>query len=49
MGTDGTMNGFLTNDFSRTGRAGKVIDGGKGKELGASITINLGHNNRDRN
>jgi hypothetical protein len=48
MGTDGTMNGFLTNNFNRTGRAGKVIDIGKGKEPGESRTINPGHNNRDR-
>ena len=43
------MNGFLTNDFNRTGRAGKMIDIGKGKELGASRAINLDRNNRDRN
>ena len=48
-GTGGTMNGFLTNGFSGTGRAGKIIDVGKGKELGASRAINLDHNNRDRN
>ncbi|WP_148202482.1 hypothetical protein [Syntrophus aciditrophicus] len=36
------MNGFLTNDFSRTGRAGRVIDIGKGKEAGVSRAINLG-------
>jgi hypothetical protein len=51
IGTDtgGTMNGFLTNDVDRTGRAGIIIDIGKGKELGASRAINLDHNNRDRN
>ena len=49
MGTGGTMNGFLTHDFNRTGRAGIMIDIGKGKELGASGAINLDHNNRDRN
>ena len=43
------MNGFLTNDFNRTGRAGKMIDIGKDEELGASRAINLDHNNRDRN
>ena len=43
------MNGFLTNDFNRTGRAGKIIDIGKGKERGASRTINLDRNHRDRN
>ena len=48
-GTGGTINEFLTNDFNGTGRAGKIIDVGKGRELGAFRTINLGHNNRDRN
>ena len=48
-GTGGTMNGFLTNDFNRTGAVGKRTDTGKGKKLGASRTINLDHNNRDRN
>ena len=48
-GTGGIMNGFLTNNFNGTGRAGKMIDVGKGKELGASRTINLDHNNRYRN
>jgi hypothetical protein len=43
------MNGFLTNDFNRAGRAGKMIDVGKGEELGASRAINLDHKNRDRN
>ena len=43
------MNGFLTSDFNRTGRAGKVIDIGKSRELGASRAINLAHNNSDRN
>jgi hypothetical protein len=43
------MNGFLTNDFDRAGRAGKMIDVGKGGELGASRTIDLGHKSRDRN
>jgi hypothetical protein len=42
------MNGFLTNDFNRTGRAGKMIDVGKGEELGVSKAINLDRNNRDR-
>jgi hypothetical protein len=49
MDTDGTMNGFLTNDFNRTGGAGKMIDIGKGKELGVSGTISLDHNNKGRN
>ena len=43
------MNESLTNAFNRTGIAGITIDIGKGKELGASRTINLDHNNRDRN
>ena len=43
------MNGFLTHGFNRTGRAGIMIDIGKGRELGASRTINLDHNNRSRN
>ena len=42
------MNGFLTNDFSGTGKAGKMIDIGKGKELGASRAISLGHDKKDR-
>ncbi|MGD0488679.1 MAG: hypothetical protein ABSB94_15980 [Syntrophorhabdales bacterium] len=42
------MNEFLTNNSSRTGRAGIMIDIGKGKELGASRATNLDHNNRDR-
>ena len=48
-GTDGTMNEFLTNDFNKTGRVGKIVDIGKGMELGASKTFTLGRNNRDRN
>jgi hypothetical protein len=43
------MNGFLTDNVDRTGRAGIMIDIGKGKELGASRAINLDRNNRDRN
>jgi hypothetical protein len=43
------MIGFLTHDFNRTGGAGKIIDIGKGKEPGASRTINLDRNSRDRN
>jgi hypothetical protein len=51
IGTDtgGTMRGFLTNDFNRTGRDGIMTDIGKGKELGASRAINLDHNTRGRN
>jgi hypothetical protein len=43
------MNGFLTDDFDRTGRAGMIIDIGKGKEPGASRAINLDCTKRDRN
>jgi hypothetical protein len=43
------MNGFLPSDFSRTGRAGKMIDIGKDKELGVFRTINHNHFNRSRN
>jgi hypothetical protein len=42
------MNGFLTKEFSRTGGTGKTIAVGKGREPGASRTINLGHHGRDR-
>src|SRR4030042_6005678 len=51
IGTDigGTINGFLTNDFNRTGAVGKRTDIGKGKELGVFRTINLDRHNRDRN
>jgi hypothetical protein len=43
------MNGFLISDFTRTGRAGIIIDTGKGEEPGASRAINLDRNPRDRN
>ena len=51
IGTDtgGTMSGFLTNDFNRTGRVGIPIDTGKSKEPGVSRAINLDHNNICRN
>ena len=42
------MNEFLTNNSSRTGRAGIMIDIGIGKEAGASKAINLDHKNKDR-
>jgi hypothetical protein len=48
-GTAGTISGFLTDNFKRTGRAGIIIDIGKGKEPGVSRIINLDRNNRDRN
>jgi hypothetical protein len=43
------MNGFLTSDFTRTGRAGVIIDTGKGEEPGAFRAINLDRPPRDRN
>jgi hypothetical protein len=43
------MNAFPTANFDRTGRAGKKIDIGKGKEPGASRAINLDRSHRDRN
>jgi hypothetical protein len=49
MDTDGTMNEFPAKEFDRTGIAGIMIDTGKGEELGASRTIILDHNKRDRN
>ena len=45
----GTMNGFLTGNFNRTGRVGIAIDTGKSKEPGASRAINLDRNSRYRN
>jgi hypothetical protein len=49
MDTGGTMIGFLTDDFSRTGRAGVILDTGKGKGPGASRAISLVRNDRCRN
>ena len=51
IGTDahGTMNGSLTDDFNRTGRAGAMIDIGNGKEPGVSRAINPDRNSRYRN
>jgi len=50
VGTDGIMNGFLTGDFKRTGRAGTIIDTGEEKEPGVSRAIEIDrHSNRDRN
>jgi hypothetical protein len=43
------MNGFLTDDFNRTGKAGIIVDIGKDKEPGASRAINPERKNRDRN
>jgi hypothetical protein len=50
MDTDGSTNGFLTDDLKRTGRVGKRIDIGKREKLGAFRTIEIDPNhNRDRN
>ena len=51
IGTDihGIMNGFLTNDFNRTGGAGIMITIGKSKGPGVSRDINLDRSNRNRN
>ena len=50
MDIDGIMNGLRTNDSIRTGRAGMIIDIGKGEELGAFRTIKIDQNhNRDSN
>jgi len=43
------MNGFLTDNFNRTGRAGIMINIGKSKEPGAFRAINPDRNNRDSN
>ena len=44
------MNGFLTGDFNRTGRAGTIIDTGEEKEPGVSRAIEIARqSNRDRN
>jgi hypothetical protein len=43
------MNGFLTDELSRTGRTGIIIDTGKGEEPGASGAIDLHRTPRDRN
>jgi hypothetical protein len=48
MDTRGTMTGYLTGDFNRTGRAGAMIDIGKDKGPGASRAINPGRNNSCR-
>jgi hypothetical protein len=47
-GTGGTMIGFPTNGFNKTGRAGIIITIGKSKEPGASRVINLGRRNKGR-
>ena len=40
-GTHGSMNGFLTGDFNRTGKAGTIIDTGEEKEPGVSRAIEI--------
>jgi hypothetical protein len=47
--TDGTMNGFPTENFNRTGGAGVKSAIGKGREPGVSRVINLDRINRYRN
>ena len=47
--TGGTINGFPSGEFNKTGGAGIVVDIGKGEVVGASRTINPHHNNRDSN
>ncbi len=50
MGTHGSMNGFLTGGFNRTGRAGTIIDTGEEKEPGVSRAIEIDRQKiRDRN
>ncbi len=43
------MSGFLTDDFNSTGRAGVILDIGKGREPGVSRAIDLVRNDRCRN
>ena len=44
------MNGLLTNAFIRTGRAGMIVDIGKGEEPVALRTIEIDQDhNKDRN
>ncbi|MGZ3590459.1 MAG: hypothetical protein ACXU99_07350, partial [Thermodesulfobacteriota bacterium] len=45
FGTDtaGTINGFLINDFIRTGGVGKRINPGEDKKIGVSRGIHLEH------
>jgi hypothetical protein len=47
--TPGSMRGFLTVGFDRTGRPGELTDIGKGKEHGALRDINFDRTKRDRN
>ena len=48
MDIHGTMNGFLIDDFNRTGIVGIEINIGGVKELGVFKAINLDYNKRDR-
>jgi hypothetical protein len=48
MDTIGTMNGFLINDFNRTGGIGKRTDLGEDKKPGASRDIHLEHKHTRR-
>ncbi len=48
MDTSGTINGFLINDFSRTGGVGKRTDLGEDKKRGGSRDIHLEHQHTRR-
>jgi hypothetical protein len=48
MAIGGTMRGFHTNDFNKTGRNGIMTDIGKGMEPGAYRAINPDQNSRGR-
>jgi hypothetical protein len=47
--TDGTMNGFLIENFSTTGRTGIMTGIGNGKGHGVSRLTNLDRINRSKN
>ena len=49
MEIGGTINGFLTTNFNKTGEAGIAIDIGRKKENGMSKNINPLHHIRNRN
>ena len=48
MDTDGNISGFLTTEFNRTGRTGRMTGTGKDKEPGTSGTISLDRHSRER-
>jgi hypothetical protein len=47
MDIRGSMNGFLINDFNRTGKVGIEINIGEVKKLGVLKATNLDYNKRD--